>query len=67
MRDVSRAAQFFNTFLRPLKPSACHLTDASLADATVANTSSGVKSLYWAITSPDVGSCLANVAVVLMR
>jgi hypothetical protein len=26
-----------------------------------------VKSLYWAITSPDVGSCLANVAVVLMR
>jgi hypothetical protein len=26
-----------------------------------------VKSLYWAITSPVVGSCFANVAVVLMR
>ena len=45
MREVIKAAQFLNTFLRPLKPSACHLTAASLADATVANTSSGVKFL----------------------
>ena len=66
-REVNNAAQLSNTFLRALKPSACQSIAASLADKTVANTSSGVKSLYWAITSPVVGSCFANVAVVLMR
>ena len=45
MREVSNAAQFSNTFLRPRNPKDCQSTEASLADATVANTSSGEKFL----------------------